>query len=343
MEELDFLLQQYPLWTNAEGREAEIVISSRVRLIRNLQQFKFPDRGGVEEREKVFVSLMPYLKGKKFSLSQLLALDKELLVERRIADRKFLETEQDNIGFCIEDEEDIVYTINKEDHLRFSCTLSGLNLQLAYRTADEVDDEISRNFQYAFSPHFGYLTACPINVGTGLMASVFLHLPGLVHSGKLTQIRDKIVRLGLIIKGVYGDATRVEGNIFQVSTQITLGKKEEEIVGELEKITNEFIEYEKSARDLLIKDARLQLEDKIWRAYAILKNARLLYFEEFVNLASAIRLGVGIGIFKSVSLKTLNELLVFAHSAHLQKLTGRPMEAEEIAVRRAVYVAQHLK
>ncbi len=248
--------------------------------------------------------------------------------------------EQDNRGVCIDNAESIIYMINKEDHLRFSCTLSGLSLQSAYNAVNKIDDSVAQKFQYAFSPHFGYLTACPINAGTGLRASVFLHLPGLVHSGKLAQVRDRIMRLGLLIRGVFGDETRIEGNVFQVATQITLGKQEREIIGELEKTTYELLEYEKGARDLLIKEARLQLEDKIWRAYAIVRNARLMSFEEFVNLSSAIRLGIGIGVLKSMSVKTLNELLIFARSAHLQKLAGRSMEAEEISVRRAMYIAQ---
>ncbi|MCK4352690.1 protein arginine kinase [candidate division WOR-3 bacterium] len=340
------LISFSPSWTNAQGEFAEIVFSSRVRLARNLAQFKFPLKAKKEELKEIFnlvKNCMASIPGEKlvFPLLSLRPLDKEFLVERHFISRQFFKN-RDGKGIGIWKEENLAIIINEEDHLRIQALTAGLSLTKAHKLANRLDNDISKKLPYAFSSQFGYLTSCPTNTGTGLRTSVLIHLPGLVHSGKIRKVIERLGQVGFSVRGFYGEGQEVEGNFFQISNQTTLGRKEEEIVDGLHKTVIQVVEYETRARELLLKNAEIQLEDKIWRAYAILKSARLLSTKEFINLSSAVRLGVGLGILKKVSLKTLNELLIFTQPAHLQKITGHPMEPAERDTRRASYVRQKL-
>jgi len=245
-------------------------------------------------------------------------------------------------GVGIFDGESISFMLNEEDHLRMQSIVSGLDLPLAYKRLNELDDTFSASLTFAFSPKFGYLTSCPTNVGTGLRASVLLHLPALVYSGKMRKIIDNLASIGFIVRGFYGESAHIEGNFFHLSNQPTIGRKEEEIIDGLHKIVLQLIGYENSAREVLLKNAHLQIEDKIWRAMSILRSARLLSVDEFVNLSSAVRLGVGLGILKDVKISTLNKLLIFVQPAHLEKQMGEPKELAEYDMRRAMYVRDSL-
>ncbi|MDI6840191.1 MAG: protein arginine kinase [bacterium] len=340
------LLTSSPSWTNAEGEFAEIVLSSRIRIARNLSQFKFPLRAKRDELEEIFNFIeerVATVRGDKLivPLAELSPTEREFLAERHLVSREFLKNGKGK-GVEIWKGESLAVVINEEDHLRLQALTPGLNLERAYELVNKLDDELSGKLPYAFSSQFGYLTACPTNTGTGLRVSVLIHLPGLIHSGKIRKVLEKLGQVGLSVRGLYGEGTKVEGNFFQISNQTTLGRKEEEIVDGLHKTVLQIVEYENNARELLLKSARLQIEDKIWRAYSILKNARLISSEEFINLSSAVRFGIGVGILKGLRLQTLNELLIFIQPAHLQKITGKPMEPSERDARRAMYVRQRL-
>jgi len=207
---------------------------------------------------------------------------------------------------------------------------------------DRMDDELSRSLDYAYSEQWGYLTACPTNVGTGLRASVLIHLPGLV----LTQQKDAVLRgvtqVGLVARGFYGEGSQIVGNLFQISNQVTLGRDERETIGHLEKVTRELIRYEKHAREQLIQEARFQIEDKIWRALAILKNARLLTSQEFMNLASAVRLGISMSVIQKPNIRLLNELMVTTQPSHLQQLAKQKLDPAERDALRASRVRERL-
>jgi protein arginine kinase len=343
---IEELITNVPSWLNGEGEYSEIVLSSRIRLARNIEPFKFPVKASNAELKDILsfissnISPIPVL-----GLARLSTIDKEILLERHIASNELLKNAE-HTGIGILDGESISFMINEEDHLRIQCIMAGLNLDSAYKKLDELDDRFSFSLQYAFSAEFGYLTSCPSNVGIGMRASVILHLPALVHSGKIRKELESLSQ-GLITKGFYGNGNHIEGNFFQFSTRPTLGYKEEEIIEKLCKSALQVIKAEQSARELLLDNARIQIEDKIWRALYTLKGARLLSMDEFISLSSALRLGIGLGIIKEVKISTLNKLLMYVQKAHLQKLIGKevqfnePKSREDPAdqdMRRALYV-----
>lgn len=343
---LNDLLTTTPSWSNADGKYSEIVLSSSVRLARNLGKFKFTWRAKKDELESIFNLVSDSVSSLGtdklvIHLSELSHIERKFLVERSLVTPDFIRNGTGK-GLVIWKDETLSLMINGEDHLSSQSLAPGLNLKSAYNKLDRLDNELSSTLSYAFSPKIGYLTASPTNVGTGLRASVLIHLPGLVHSGKIKKLLDKLMQLGFLIHGFYGKGTSVEGNFFKLSNRATLGRREEELVDSLYKIALQVIEYENDARELLLKNVRLQLEDKIWRAWAILKLARLLSFEEFVNLSSAVRLGIGLGILRRTTLHTLNELLLFVQPAHLQLITKGPMASGKQDVMRALYVRQKL-
>ncbi|MDD5528751.1 MAG: hypothetical protein PHX21_01820 [bacterium] len=335
------LMFEPPVWTNATGSYSDFVLSSKIKLTRNLQQFKFPDRATQAEKIKVFNFIAERFQYPTFLATKLSLLDRERLIERRIAGPEFLKNIEGK-GLGLWDKESFSVVINDEDHIKIQHIISGLNLGLAYKEINKVDNFIADLLPYSFSAQFGYLTASPTNIGTALRASICLHLPGLVHSEKLRKVLDKLSQLGFAVKTGCGAGVKTEGSFFEISNLATLGRKEEEIIYSLEKTVLEIIEYEKEARDILFKTARLQVEDKIWRAYGILKNANILSIEEFVNLSSAVRLGINMKVLKDVDLKTLNELLLYAKPAHIKKISGDTNSSVELDNHRALYVKKVL-
>jgi protein arginine kinase len=335
------LMLESPVWTNATGDYSDFVLSSKIKLTRNLQQFKFPDRATESEKTKIFNFIADRFQYPTFLLSKLSPLDRERLVERHIAGPGFLKNIEGK-GLGLWDKESFSVIINDEDHIKIQHIISGLNLGLAYKEINKVDNFVADLLPYSFSSQFGYLTASPTNIGTALRASICLHLPGLVHSEKLRKVLDKLIHLGFAVRTGCGGGLKAEGNFFRISNLATLGRKEEEIIYSLEKTVLEVIEYEKEARNMLFKTAKLQVEDKIWRAYGILKNANLLSLEEFVNLLSAVRLGISMKILKDVDLKTINELLLYVKPAHIKKISGDTNSSTELDNYRAMYVRKVL-
>lgn len=344
---LDTFIDNPPLWTNGEGPYSEIILSSRLCFARNLEPYKFSGMANIKELNDIFDFIVTrVVEGIKpsptiFLLSQFSDLDRKFLAERHlISDALIKETNGRGVG--VFDREVLSFMINEEDHLRIQCIVSGLDIENAYNKLNELDDSFSHLLPYAFSHKFGYLTASPTNVGTGLRASVFLHLPALVHSGKIRKVLEDVTQRGFLARGFYGEGSQIEGNFFQISNQTTLGRKEEEIIEGLHKTALQVIESENNARDILLKNAKVQLEDKIWRAFSILRSARLLSTDEFINLCSAVRLGIGIGVLKDVKISTLNKLLIYVQPAHLQRLMGETSDSTECDARRALYVRENL-
>jgi protein arginine kinase len=294
------------VWLSGEGSDSQIVLSSRVRLARNIASSPFPSRSDSDAREKI-ISFV------RSAVEKSPVLSKGLLVNCAELD------ELDRTSIMI----------NEEDHLRIQALSSGLEIRKAYQLADQVDDQLSNSLEFAFDSTFGYLTSCPTNTGTGMRASVLIHLPGLVLTREIEKVIAQINKLGLVVRGYYGEGSDVMGNLFQVSNQTTLGRSEEDILESLERVTRQIIEYEENARKRLFSEAKDQIEDKIWRAYGILKYARTLTSEEVLNMLSAIRLGIGTGVIKSVSLSQLNEILALTQPAHLQKYFGQRMDTGE--------------
>ncbi len=323
------------IWLSGEGSNSQIVLSSRVRLARNIANTPFPSRSDADSREKIIsfvrsaVEKSPVLsRGTIVNCAELDELDRTFLVERHLISLEFTSCREFS-GLLIGEQENTSVMVNEEDHLRIQALSAGLEIQKSFQLANQVDDELSRSLEYAFDSTFGYLTACPTNTGTGMRASVLIHLPGLVLTREIEKVIPQINKLGLVVRGFYGEGSDVMGNLFQISNQTTLGRSEEDIVESLERVTRQIIEYEENSRKRLVAEAKDQIEDKIWRAYGILRYARTLTAEEVLNMLSAIRLGMGMEVIKSVSFPQLNEILALTQPAHLQKYFGQRMDSGE--------------
>jgi protein arginine kinase len=232
--------------------------------------------------------------------------------------------------------------VNEEDHLRLQALLSGLRLRDAFQRVDRLDEDLGGQLPYAYHHEYGYLTSCPTNVGTGLRASILIHLPGLVLTKEIGRVLHGISQVGLTFRGLYGEGSEVVGNFFQISNQTTLGKSEEDLIEHLEKIVGQVIRYERDARTVLMRDAPSVIEDKIWRAYGLLRYARSLSFDEVMNLLSGVRLGVSLNLLSGLRVYTLNKIMIYAQSAHLEQAAGRALTETESDVHRAAYVRRTL-
>lgn len=336
-------------WLTGEGNESEIVLSTRVRLARNISNLPFPSVAQAAEREKVISFVQGALQnsvmlraGKVYNSSELAIVDKDFLIERHLVSPEFIR-EGDTKALYIGEEEKISLMMNEEDHLRIQALKSGLEIKSTFELASRVDTELSNILEFDFDPDFGYLTSCPTNVGTGMRASVLIHLPGLVLTKEIENVISQVTKLGLTVRGFYGEGSEVLGNLFQISNQTTLGKSEEDLIESLEKVTKQIIEYENNSRRTLYQEAKEQIEDKIWRAYGILQNARVITSNEVTNLLSAIRLGLGMGTITKVSLSTINQILLISFPAHLQKYFAKQMDPNERDVLRAELIREKLK
>jgi len=342
--QINDMIKKPAQWLDASGDESEIVLSSRVRMARNLDSRRFPQRADKDELALVLEQARSaseqtrmFDTGGYFPMGNVSSLDRQFLAERHLVSREFLFSSS-NRGLMVNANEDLCLMVNEEDHLRVQAYGSGFKLRRAFDLADRLDSELSSQLGYAYSDRFGHLTACPTNLGTGMRASFLIHLPGLVHSKEINKLLDSLRQLHHSIRGLYGEGSEVMGNFFQLSNSATLGTTEEVIQSSLNEMVGKVIGFERKARDMLFRKARSLLEDKVWRAYGLLGNARSVSTKEALSLISAARLGVGMGIIKNLSIKTLNELLVYIQPAHLQVLAGRSMDTQERDVARAEYM-----
>lgn len=340
-------------WLDASGPQSHLVLSTRVRLARNLARHPFPTRLPEEGREQVLAEVQAAARetvslrgGADFRLDRLERADRQLLHERHLVSRELAGLEGDGsprraAALLLQDQ--VGAMVNEEDHLRLQGLRSGFALEAAYQAVDRLDRELGQRLAFAFHPEFGYLTACPTNVGTGLRASVLIHLPGLVLTKEISKVLQGLGQVGLTYRGLYGEGSEVVGNFFQLSNQTTLGKSEADLLDHLGKIVRQVVEYEEQARQVLLREAPAIVEDKVWRAYGLLRYARTLTFDEAMNLLSAVRLGVGLRIIPDVPMYTLNKLLIFAQPAHLAVAEGVSVGDPELGVRRARYVRRVLE
>ncbi len=343
----------YSKWLEGSGPHSDIVISSRVRLARNLLEVPFPHQMTEEQAQEVVTSVARVV-GKSevrenlgtmeiVMLNDLSSLDRQILVEKHLISPAHAENTARGRGLVIRDDEAVSIMINEEDHLRLQCLFSGLQVKEAWELANQTDDYLESSLNYAFDEKWGYLTVCPTNVGTGMRASVMLHLPALVMTNQAQRIFATLSQIGLAVRGLYGEGTEATGNLFQISNQVTLGPREEEIVNNLTTVTSHLIEQEQKARQHLLSKARLSLEDRICRALGILLNARIMNSEEALSHLSDVRLGLNLGIIDTIDLRALNELMVLIQPGYLQKLAGQEMSAFDRDVKRANIIREKLK
>jgi len=336
-------------WLSGTGRDAMVVLSTRVRLARNIAGCQFPEAADSDNRRRIvnyfdscYTRSEMLSQGAYYKASDIDELDKDFLIERHLTSPDFLNGEPSKALF-VDSEEQVSIMINEEDHLRIQALSSGLDLQSSYDLAMKYENEISRYLEFDYDQDFGYLTACPTNAGTGMRASVLIHLPGLVLTREIDKIISHIKRSGLVVRGFYGEGSDVLGNLFQISNQNTLGITETEILNQIERITQEIIDNEASARQRLIDEAADMIEDKIWRAYGILKYARVLSSEEVMNLLSAVRLGHAMKIINFLDVTLINNILLLSQPAHLQKYYGHKMDQNRRDFVRAQMVREKLR
>jgi len=353
MDELTALPDHGLSWLEASGDHADIILSTRVRLARNLQGHAFGSRARVNDREAVLKRFRACMgssralgRGTLLPLLELSARSRKILLERRLISRDLIGDAETGpaLGSAVllSDHDPLSVMVNEEDHLRIQSLLSGLRLQEAWNVVDRLDEELGQELPYAFHHEFGFLTSCPTNVGTGLRASVLMHLPGLVLTKEIGRVLQGLAQVGLTFRGLYGEGSEVVGNFFQVSNQTTLGKTEEDLVDHLDKIVRQVVQYESQARQVLLRDARAVTEDKIWRAYGLLRYARSLSFEELMNLLSGVRLGVSLKLLPGLRVYTLNKIMIFTQPAHLEQAAGRDLPQSESDAHRAAYVRRVL-
>lgn len=336
-------------WLRGSGPMSDIVISSRIRLARNIAGHPFlskcapADRRTLEGKARkavLDVAIAP--KTLYIDLEDAPEIDRQLLVERHLISKPHAAGEGSR-GVAIGENENIAIMINEEDHLRIQVLRSGLQLEEAWEQIDKVDNELGERLGWAFHQRFGYLTACPTNVGTGIRVSVMLHLPALKLTGEIEKVFRAAKDLRLAVRGLYGEGTEATGDFYQISNQTTLGKSEEEIITEFKHLViPKIIEYEHQARKTLVNDRSVALDDKVCRALGLLRSARLLASEEVLFLLSHLRMGINLGRIKDIDIRTINELFLLTQPAHLQKIQGKKLEGDLRRAARAEYVRQRL-
>ncbi|HSH45403.1 MAG TPA: protein arginine kinase [Longimicrobiales bacterium] len=340
-------------WLEGSGPYADIVLSTRVRLARNLQGHAFSPRIEDEERLRILARVRKAAgegqllkEGVSVDIASLPQLSRQVLLERHLVSRELVGEGAPGphvgAGLIMGQAEQAGVMVNEEDHLRLQSLMSGLRLREAYGQVEALDEELGARLPVAYHHEFGYLTSCPTNVGTGLRASILMHLPGLVLTKEIGKVLQGIGQVGLTFRGLHGEGSEVVGNFFQISNQTTLGKAEEDLVDHLHKIVQQVIQYETHARGVLMSEAPTVMEDKIWRAYGLLRYARSLSFDEVMNLLSGVRLGVSMKLLPGPSVYTLNKLMIYTQPAHLEQAVGRPLADPEADAERATYVRNAL-
>ena len=335
--------------TLRHGPHDRIVMSSRVRLARNLRDFSFPGWAKKPERVKVLETVLPAVSALPEmsdafveAMDNLTALDKQLLVERHLISREHA-AKNVGSGLVVNRAETFSVMINEEDHLRLQALRPGFQTREAWQAIDRLDSALEKKLNFAFDNELGYLTACPTNLGTGMRVSAMLHLPGLVLSEQINPIVQSVNKLGLAVRGLYGEGTEALGNVFQVSNQMTLGESETVIVERLEKVLAQIIEHEENARQTLMEKKPKVVQNHIGRAYGILANARSISSKETMNLLSFLRLGVDMDSFPGTERSLVDELFLVTQPAHLQKRISDKLSAEERDLIRADMVRERLK
>lgn len=336
---------------SSKSKDSGIVLTSRIRLARNIDGMPFPQLLSDVEAKKVIDSVYSSLKNsslpeaknlKLVNLSDIGKLQIFAMVERHVISKDLINNYQ-KAAVILDEEEKTSIMVNEEDHIRLQVMYPGLMLKEAYEYANKIDDAIEENITYAFDARYGYLTSCPTNVGTGIRASVMLHLPALTYTKNINNILNTVTQVGMTIRGLYGEGSNAMGNIYQVSNQVTLGLSEEEIINSLIAVTKKIIDQEERAREIIAEKRNIAFEDDVYRSLGILKYAKIMDTNECLNLISKVRLGVEMGIIKEVDIKKLNELITLVQPATLQLIDGRELEGRDRDVVRARIVRETLK
>lgn len=346
-------------WIRAVGQEADVVMSSRVRLARNLADLPFPNSASAEQKRETmrllrqattdesvdpsFGEPAPDARLLWVDLTQVSPTERAMLYERHLISKQHAKGDEPRAVLISAPDEWLSVMINEEDHLRMQVMRSGLALSEAFERINRVDDAIEARVPYAFNPRFGYLTACPTNVGTGIRVSVMLHLPALRLVGEMDKVRRAAKSMNLAVRGFYGEGSEAAGDIYQISNQTTVGRPERDILQDFERqIVPQVIEYERTAREALLRKRRVMFEDKAHRALALLRSARLLATEEALHALSLVRLGLHTRVLSGVDAEAVTHLVLLLQPAHLQRAVGRDMDQGERREARAKLCRERL-
>lgn len=345
-----FISEAISPWMKESGPNDDIVLSSRIRLARNLEEFVFPILTSQHDGEAVLNTVQSHVAkhtdDELANLELLLMRDlepiqKQVLVEKHLIS-PHLANDSEYGAVLLSQDESISIMINEEDHLRIQHLASGLKLKEVLDRTNRIDDLLEETLDYAFDEKRGYLTSCPTNVGTGMRASVMMHLPALVISQQLNRIVPAINQLGLVVRGIYGEGSEALGNLFQISNQITLGKSESDIVEDLQGVVLQLIEQERYARDMLLQNSKIQLEDRVYRSLGVLQNSRIIDSKEAANCLSDVRLGIDLSLIDNISRTIINELMILTQPGFLQQFAGERLNPNERDIRRATITREVL-
>jgi protein arginine kinase len=284
------------LWLEGLSADDDVAVSTRVRVARNLSKYKFPSNMSLEENDSL--------------VSDILSSAKDIVD----GEYKYIRTMD-----LTKVDERATIMINEEDHIRIQTLFSGLNLKKAWNLCSKIDDELDKNLEYAYDERLGYLTSCPTNVGTGLRASVMVHLPCIKMTGNINSVIDGLRKLGITVRGIYGEGSRALGNLYQISNQTTLGESEEEVMDKLDKVIRQIVSKERGIRNYLIKNMSVELEDKIYRSFGILKYSKILNSKEAMNHLSNIRMGWEMGVLENKEYKDIIKLMIDIQPANIQQ------------------------
>jgi len=333
-------------WYIEKGPESDVVISSRVRLARNFKEYPFPHKTTPQMQKEIVDKTRDALFSGNQNMSRVFRfidfsdldmLDKAEFMEKHVVSKELLESDRYS-GILLSEDEQISIMINEEDHLRIQCLAPGMQLTNAWNICNSIDDLLSEKIDFAWDENIGYLTSCPTNIGTAIRASVMMHLPALSMTGYIKPVLEALGKLGLAVRGLYGENTEASGNMFQFSNQITLGKSEEDILLSINNIARQIIEQERTLRQEIYKQKKYRLEDMVFRSYGILKNARIIDTVETLKRLSDLRLGVDLDIIKDIDITDINEMMLLVQPAGLQKKTSRMLKPGERDIYRAELV-----
>ena len=347
---LDSLLPNLGEWLRGTGPDSDVVVSTRIRLARNAVNFPFTNRAthgqkaeiAARAKEALTKADLPYPL-EYLDITNLTALDRQFLVERQLISRELATVMDGPRAVAFDGQESVSIMVNEEDHLRLQVLRSGFALEEAWQDIDRVDDALEARFTYAYHQQFGYLTACPTNVGTGMRASVMLHLPALGLTKQIDKVFRAMQKINLAVRGLHGEGSRAFGDLYQFSNQVTLGKAESKILVEIREVIQNIVKYERQARGALLKERRQDEQNRVARAIGTLSSATMITSEETMELLSAVRLGIHLNLIDDLPHTTVNQLFIHTQAAHLQKLMGQPLDGEERNAARAKYLKSKLR
>ncbi len=347
--DINALVSRCGEWLRGSGPDADIVMSSRIRLARNLADFPFASRASEQDRAEIDRTLREYLlqlplpvEVDYVDVGKLPPLDRQFLVERQLISREHADGSGAR-GVVFDRGEQVSLMINEEDHLRIQVMHSGLDLEACWEQIDGVDNLIEQQARYAFNDKLGYLTACPTNVGTGMRVSVLMHLPALVLTKQIDKLFRSLQKIHLAVRGLYGEGSQAMGDFYQISNQITLGRKEQELVRQVGDVAPEIIRYEREARAALQRESPDALHDRVSRAFGTLRAAQTISTEETMHLLSSVRMGVNLRLIEGLDVASVNRVFINTQPAHLQKIKGETLDTSTRNVERARYLRQHLE